>query len=141
MLYVDTSIFVAALTNESQTGSAQAWLSRQDPDQLLASEWAATEFSSALSLKLRMDQLQSADRARALAAFTVLLGESFRIVSPENSDFRMAARFADQHVLGIRAGDALHLAIASRLGATLCTFDKRLFTAGGQLGVLMLQPD
>jgi predicted nucleic acid-binding protein len=49
--------------------------------------------------------------------------------------FRTAARFADQHVLGLRAGDALHLAICADHGATLCTLDRRLANAGSALGV------
>jgi predicted nucleic acid-binding protein len=35
----------------------------------------------------------------------------------------------------LRAADALHLAIAKDIGATLCTFDKRLASAGKALGV------
>jgi uncharacterized protein len=49
--------------------------------------------------------------------------------------FRTAARFADQHALGLRAGDALHLAICADHGATLCTLDRRLSEAGPALGV------
>jgi len=49
--------------------------------------------------------------------------------------FRTAARFAGQHALGLRAGDALHLAICADHGATLCTLDHRLSEAGPTLGV------
>ncbi|MDE2464494.1 MAG: PIN domain-containing protein, partial [Alphaproteobacteria bacterium] len=48
---------------------------------------------------------------------------------------RTAARLADQHALGLRAGDALHLAICADHGATLCTLDRRLGEAGPALGV------
>jgi predicted nucleic acid-binding protein len=41
----------------------------------------------------------------------------------------------DQPVLGLRAGDALHLAICADHGATLCTLDRRLNEAGPVLGV------
>jgi hypothetical protein len=50
------------------------------------------------------------------------------------AQFRTAARFADQHALGLRAGDALHLAICADRGATLCTLDQRLSEAGSALG-------
>jgi len=49
--------------------------------------------------------------------------------------FRAAAKFLDQHALGLRAGDALHLATASEHGATLYTLDQRLAEAGPVLGV------
>ena len=41
----------------------------------------------------------------------------------------------DQHMLGLRAGDALHLATASEHGATVHTLDRRLAEAGPVLGV------
>ena len=43
--------------------------------------------------------------------------------------------FVDQHALGLRAGDALHLAVASVKGETLHTLDERLAEAGPVLGV------
>jgi predicted nucleic acid-binding protein len=49
--------------------------------------------------------------------------------------FRTAARFVDQHMLGLRGGDALHLATASEHGATVHTLDQRLAEAGPALGV------
>lgn len=52
------------------------------------------------------------------------------------SHFRTAAKFVDQNALGLRAGDALHLAIAAELGATVQTLDQRLAEAGPVLGVM-----
>jgi predicted nucleic acid-binding protein len=49
--------------------------------------------------------------------------------------FRAAASFVDHHALGLRAGDALHLASASEHGATVCTLDRRLAEAGPAVGV------
>ncbi len=49
--------------------------------------------------------------------------------------FRGAAKFVDQHTLGLRAGDAIHLATASEHGATVHTLDRRLSAAGPVLGV------
>jgi hypothetical protein len=97
-----------------------------------------TEFSSALSLKIRSQQITVGDRARALAAFARLSEESFTILPVSALQFHTAARFADQHALGIRAGDALHLAICAIHGAMLCTLDRRLSEAGTPLGVTTL---
>jgi predicted nucleic acid-binding protein len=134
-LYLDTSLIVAALTNEAETRRMQAWLGQQQPGALAISDWVATEFSSALSIKLRTGYIEAVNRADALAMFTRLALDSFDVLPVTRSHFRIAARFADQCSLGLRAGDALHLAICADLAATLCTLDQRLSHAGSELGV------
>src|SRR3546814_18428066 len=67
--------------------------------------------------------------------FNKLVAESFTVLPVTGGQFRAAARFADQHALGLRAGDALHLAVASEHGATVHTLDQRLVAAGPALGV------
>lgn len=124
--YLDTSLLVAALTNEVATVRVQTWLGGQDPEVLLVSEWVVTEFSAALSVKVRTGAVSAPHRAAALAMFTRMAAESFTVLPVATSHFRAAARYADDSALGVRAGDALHLAIAGQRGATLCTLDTRL---------------
>jgi uncharacterized protein len=135
MLYLDTSLLVAVLTNEAETERLQCWLGRQPIEDLAVSDWVATEFSSALSIKLRTGQIGPVHQTEALAMFTRLMADSFTTLPVSRSDFRMAARLADRHVLGLRAGDALHLAICTLHGATICTPDQRLSDAASALGV------
>jgi predicted nucleic acid-binding protein len=135
MLYLDTSLLVAALTNEAETERMQRWLGRQPEDDLAISDWVTTEFSSALSIKLRTGQIGAAHRADVLAIFTRLATDSFTVVPASRLQFRTAARFVEQHALGLRAGDALHLAICGDHGATLCTLDRRLCDAASVLGL------
>ncbi len=110
MLYLDTSLIVAALSHEAK-------------------------MSSAMAIKLRTGQINLGQRAAALAMFNKLVAESFTVLGVMGGQLRAAARFADQQALGLRAGDALHLAIASEHGATVHTLDQRLAAAGLALGV------
>jgi hypothetical protein len=63
------------------------------------------------------------------------VAETFTILPIARHHFRTAAKFIDQHSLGLRAGDALHLAVVADHGAVLHTLDLRLAKAGPVLGV------
>ncbi len=135
ILYLDTSVLVSALTNETGTAAAQAWLAGQDCHALTISDWVVTEFSCALSIKLRNGLLGPEHRASVLSAFTRLVAETLQVVPVQRESFRIAARFADQPGSHLRAGDALHLAICAEHGATLCTLDRRLGDSAPIVGV------
>jgi predicted nucleic acid-binding protein len=134
MIYVDTSVIVAALTSEPATDAAQRWIAGQAADAFI-SDWVIAEFSAALSVKLRTGALTLEERADALATFRGLSANSWEVLRVTSAHFQTAARLADDHPSGLRAGDALHLAIALDHGAKLCTLDRRLSRAGLDCGV------
>jgi predicted nucleic acid-binding protein len=135
MLYLDTSVLVAALINEPHTRRVQDWLGGQESGTIAISDWVAAEFSSALSIKLRTAGIDTRDRAEALAIFGRLASESLTVLPVSRSHFRAAARFADRHALGLRAGDALHLTICAEAAAALCTLDRRQCEAAAALAI------
>ncbi len=137
--YLDASLIVAAITNEAATEAVQLWLEDHKPNAFLMSEWGVTEVSSALSIKVRTGQMSVQTRPMAISLFNSVFRQSVEVVSVEGQHFSDAARFVERHELALRAGDALHLAISSYHGATLCTLDNRLATAGPILGVATLR--
>lgn len=125
MRYVDTSLLMAALTPEISSEAARAWLAEHSPDGIVVSDWVITEFSAALSLKVRTGQLGQPDREIAQLAFGRLLMDAFIVLRVDRRAFRIAAGFADRPDVALRAGDALHLALASKHDLSLYTLDRR----------------
>lgn len=128
---------VAALTAETATERVQAWLRGLAPGEAVVSDWVTTEVSSALSLKLRTGALDAHRRAAALTAYRRLLEESLVVLTVAPAHFATAARLVERHELGLRAADALHMAVAAETGCVLHTLDRRLVDAGPALGVLV----
>jgi predicted nucleic acid-binding protein len=140
MVYVDTAVLVSALTIETTTQRAQAWLARQPLGGICVSNWTITEFSAALSIKQRTGQMTVGERTSALATFTGDLLQAVEVLAVSDYHFRQAAKLADTSLEGLRAGDALHLAVCIDRNLSLCTLDRRLVRAGTGLGAEMLFP-
>ena len=140
MHYLDTSVLVSAMTPEAASPRVQLWLKQQELGCLQISYWSTAEFSSALSLKIRTGQINLAQRADALSAFADLKKRSLDVLRVARRHLDLAARLADDANLGLRASDALHLAISMDSNATLCTLDKKLAEAATALGAKVSMP-
>jgi predicted nucleic acid-binding protein len=104
------------------------------------SEWTRTELVSAISGKVRVRVL-TADAAReTLAIAAAELASAFQQVTVEGDDFSAANALLERFELGLRAGDALHLAMAQRLREPLVTIDRRLAAAAEAVGVAVVVP-
>ena len=132
--YLDTSILLPTLIAEPMTEAVYGYLGA-DRKELLISDFAAAEVASALSRLVRMALLTEADASARLADFDAWRAAMSSPVDIGPSDARLAYIYVRRFDLGLRAPDALHLAIARRLDATLVTLDRRLATAARELGV------
>jgi uncharacterized protein len=134
-LYFDTSIFVPLTVAEQKSEAIQNWFSGCDPSSIVVSDWVMVEFRSALSLKLRTRQITTAARDASEKVLLTYISDYFTTVAVQRADFQRAAALAHQESLKLRAGDALHLAIAERLELELATLDGHLHDAATAIGI------
>jgi predicted nucleic acid-binding protein len=137
--YLDASVLLPTLIAEPATEAVYDCLGA-DGRELLISDFAAAEVASALSRLVRMALLTDADASTRLADFDAWRAAMSLPVDIAASDARLADIYARRFDLGLRAPDALHLAIARRLDATLVTLDRRLATAAREMGITVEVP-
>ena len=135
MIYLDTSVVVALLTPEALSSRALGWL-EQCRDTLISSDWLISETHSALSIKQRHHGLSPEARRAAGEHFERLLQGGVDLRSLDRDRFRQAAELLQVPALGLRAGDALHLAVALHSRCShLASFDGRMRQAAAALGL------
>lgn len=134
MIYFDASALVSVFLPDAHTGTVEAFL-RGDARRIGVSGFAVAEFSAVVSREARTGRLDAGQGARVLHTFDAWLGTSAEAVPLEPDDARVATAFVRRFDLGLRAPDALHLAICKRLNLPLLTFDARQAAAARALGV------
>ena len=122
---------------EPATARLQDWIAGLD-DPLMISDWVVTETAAALSQKRRLRFMTAEEHMRAVAGFEQQFAASALRTPVRREHFLRAAQMTELFEAGLRAGDALHLAIAEAANATLVTLDKRQAKAGAALGVATL---
>jgi predicted nucleic acid-binding protein len=135
MFYLDTSVVVATIAKEEDSKRVWRWLDDHAEAPILCSGWVATEVSSALSIKVRTGAFTMEQRLIAWNNWRRFRSDNLSEIAITDDHFRIAAGFCDRPDLGLRAGDALHLAIAQSAGASLLTFDATMAAAALQLGI------
>lgn len=135
MIYVDTSALVPAFIREPASEAVVSWIETSGAS-LLVSEWAITEFSSAAAIKIRTGELASALAKQARSRFLEFVQVHCAVAIPQRAEFRRAADLAGDAGLKLRAGDALHLAIAEagKVRAILC-LDEAMAAGARRIGL------
>ncbi|HEY5210960.1 MAG TPA: type II toxin-antitoxin system VapC family toxin [Stellaceae bacterium] len=136
--YLDASVLLPSQIEEPFSAAVDAFIAGER--ELLVSDFAVAEFTSALSRLLRTGQRREDDAFGILADFETWRTARTVAVEVHPADVRLATTFVRRFDLMLRVPDALHLAMTRRLGATLVTLDRRLARAALALGFTVEQP-
>lgn len=138
-LYLDASVLVALFVIDPANARAAAFLASQ-PAMIFVSDFGAAEFSSALARRVRMHHLTREDALLAFEHFDTWTTRAADRREITTADIAAADQILRRLDVNLRTPDALHIAIAQRLDATLVTFDRGMAAAAGALGVAVAIP-
>jgi hypothetical protein len=139
VIYLDTSVVVPLFVHEPGSASILGWL-ESSSDALASSDWMLTEFSSALAIKVRSRAITLKVARDASREFERFCQENLPLAAVTREAFREAALIATQPDPGIRAADALHLAMAREMGArAIATADVALARCAESVGLRALR--
>jgi uncharacterized protein len=133
-VYLDTSVIVALLIRDPFTDRAYRYLNAETPD-LTVSDYSAAEFASAVARRVRMREMTADAARKAFVTFDGLAPGTVERVETSSADIKSAEAFLRRLDLTLRAPDALNIAVAQRIDATLMTFDEKMAVAAKALGV------
>lgn len=130
MLYFDTSFLAPLILEEAASAKIEAFFAKSPAGELYVSHWTRVEFASLVAREVRMGGFTESDALLTIAQFDKLVADSFQVVPPGVADYELAKEYIQHFATKLRAGDALHLAIAQNNGAkTLYTLDEGLLHA------------
>jgi predicted nucleic acid-binding protein len=135
-VYFDASFLVALIVEDAHNDRADAYLSAGTPDPFV-SDFAALEFAAVIGVRLRRGELEQAGARAALADLNAWRARSASSCELTSNDLAAADAFLRRLDLTLRAPDALHLAIAHRLGLQLASFDQRMLASAKSLGIAL----
>jgi len=136
MRYFDTSFLVPLILPEATSEPIAGFFEDLPADELAVSHWTRVEFASLLAREVRMGGLDPAAAHEAGSRFESMIEESFVVLLPDRNDFDRARDWLNRFETGLRAGDALHLAIAdNRQADAIYSLDKSMVAAATQLGL------
>ncbi len=138
--YVDTSVWMAMLTQEANAEDVLSYLERK-PQHLMTAEWTRTELASALGIKARRKELTQAQVSEVLEKFELWISTGLNVASVRSDDFYIASKMCENTESRLRAGDALHLSVAKRHEVThVFTLDHDMQRGAQSLGMRIIEP-
>lgn len=133
-VYLDTSLLVSFFTVDALSEKADAFFGTVT-DEIIVSDFAVTEFASAVARRARTGRLDRSEATEVFADFDVWIARVAGRMETQPVDVVAAGAYLRRLDLNLRAPDAIHIAIASRIGARLATFDQAMLENAQALGV------
>lgn len=134
-MYADTCILLSLFFRDTGTRAALDWLEAVGSETILISPWTHTEFASAAGIIARRSDLTPELHHEGLVRFARFVDTRLAMEPVVGADFERATGWISDYRTGLRAGDALHLAVCARLNVQLCTADGMLAGAASAVGV------
>lgn len=138
--YLDASILLSILLEDESSVEVIQTLTRREDAALLVSDLAAAEVSAAISLRVRRGEESVGSGQARLKSFDRWCDDLTRPVETIAQDILCARQIVRMFDLGLSMPDAIHAAVARRLGASLFTLDRTLARAAVALGINLMQP-
>jgi predicted nucleic acid-binding protein len=138
-LHLDTSVVVALLTDDPLNPRASVFLQGRSEIPIV-SDFGSAEFSAVVARRVRMRTITSDHGRAALAIFDAWTARSARRVILSGEDVASADTYLRRLDLTLLTPDALHIAIAARIGATHVTFDRAMASSARALGMAVTIP-
>ena len=135
IVYLDASVLVSLFIDDALAGRADKAL--RTVDTVVVSNYAAAEFASSIARNVRMKVLTKKQANEVFADFDSWSQNSVDMVEVGSADIRDADAMLRRLDLTLRAPDAIHIAIARRLGMQLATFDKKMADSARTLGATL----
>ena len=113
---------------------------RANASVLIVSDFAAAEFASVIARHVRTRDITPDNARIAFSTFDAWTARATQRVEISAADVTAAEAFLRRLDLTLRTPDAVNIAIAQRMGATLVSFDDKMVTGARALGTPVAVP-
>lgn len=137
-VYFDTTFVVGLFVDSDAFAAGARALCSGSDDSYVVSDFVAAEFASVVARLTRMGRILKDQAPSLFGHFDTWRTRSTEAEDVDGVDIRVAAAIVRRLDLNIRAPDAINLAIAARIGASLATFDRRMAENARSLGIAVV---
>jgi hypothetical protein len=136
LIYLDTSFLAPFYIQEATSDRIETVLLSLPAGELTISDWTKVEFASLLMRRVRMGELAPEMLEEIMHVFQEDVAQSYITLAVSRRNFERASEMVLHPETGLRAGDALHLAIAEgNQSNRFLTLDKGMLKAAQVLGI------